>query len=343
MIVTCPNCDTHFSVSESALGTKGRTVRCARCSHKWHQIPPSENSDEIPLEMPPAEQVAAQSRETLAEHMFANEEDGRAGGLDVDLAEATPDFGSLLEEDPVEAAPEAEKEEEDPFAKISELMMASAPEPIPDVFASPAPKPAVRRKGAAGLWLLLVVLLTGSAGAGLYFLQDKVIDRWPDAARYYTQLGLRNEVVGAGLTFRNYNSERLVQDANEVLIVRGVIANTTEQPHEVPLLRLALYNNQTLLQEKIISPPQTMLDAHGTVGFRITLDQPDANATRFEVTFTAAKPPAKDIDVAPPPASASAPAATAPAPPAAAVVPSVPAPPAASPAPPPTPARAPAK
>jgi hypothetical protein len=44
-----------------------------------------------------------------------------------------------------------------------------------------------------------------------------------------------------------------------------------------------------LLQEKIINPPQPTLDVHGTVGFRITLPQPDANASRFEVTFTAPK------------------------------------------------------
>jgi hypothetical protein len=243
--------------------------------------------------MPPmASPQGGRSRETLAENLFSG------GVLDDDagvrLATAAPiDFGSMPAESSAGGDDKAE-DDEDPFAKISELMMGSTPEPIPDVFASVPPKPAPRRKGAAGLWLLLVVLLSGSAGAGLYFLQDRVIDHWPEAARYYDQLGLRNEVVGAGLTFRNYNSERLVQDSNEVLIVRGVIANTTEQPHEVPLLRLALYNNQTLLQEKIISPPQTTLYARGTVGFRITLDQPDANASRFEVTFTAAKPPVTD-------------------------------------------------
>jgi predicted Zn finger-like uncharacterized protein len=299
MIITCPHCDTHFAVSEAALGTKGRTVRCARCSHKWHQGPRIDDvDDEIPLEMPPmvASPRVGRPRETLAEHMFAG-----TGEPDVDdrpHASKAADFGSMPAESPAAGDVKA-ADDEDPFAKISELMMSSVPEPIPDVFASVPPKPAPRRKGAAGLWLLLVALLTGSAGAGLYFLQDKVIDHWPEAARYYDEFGLRNEVVGAGLTFRNYNSERLVQDANEVLIVRGVIANTTEQPHEIPLLRLALYNNQTLLQEKIISPPQTMLDAHGTIGFRITLDQPDANASRFEVTFTAAKPPVAKDDATP--------------------------------------------
>jgi hypothetical protein len=150
----------------------------------------------------------------------------------------------------------------DPFAHISELMMSRPPEPIPDVFAEPPPRPMPRRKGAIGLWVLLATFLLASLVAGLYFFQDRIIDHWSETAHLYEELGIRNEVVGAGLAFRNYNSERLVQDNNEVLIVRGVIANTTDQPREIPLLRLALYNNQTQLQEKIISPPQTTLEAN---------------------------------------------------------------------------------
>jgi hypothetical protein len=33
------------------------------------------------------------------------------------------------------------------------------------------------------------------------------------------------------------------------------------------------------------------LDAHGSVGFRITLEQPDPSASRFEVTFASARGP----------------------------------------------------
>lgn len=289
MIVTCPSCDTRFSVPQSALGPRGRTLRCARCGHKWHQDA-EHHAEDLPLEAPPANLRPAG---TLAEHLSSDEPAAHP-----DFAFAAPGhhgFDAIPTNNPDEEAGEAGEAanggDEDPFAKISELMMARPPEPIPDVFASPS-KPAARRKGAAGLWLLVVVLLLASAGAGLYFFQDRILDRWPEAARYYEQLGLRNEVVGAGLAFRNYNSERLVQNDTEVLIVRGVIANTSDQPHEIPLLRLALYNNQKLLQEKIISPPQTMLEARGTVGFRITLDQPDADASRFEVTFTTPKPPA---------------------------------------------------
>jgi hypothetical protein len=161
---------------------------------------------------------------------------------------------------------------------------------MPDMFTPAKPKrPLPKRKGAFILWVVLLILFLAAAALGLYAFQDKLIDRWPGLAKYYEQIDARRDEVGAGLKFRNYNSERLMQDNNEVLIVRGVIVNDTEQKHDIPLLRLALYNGTALLQEKIISPPQAALDAKATVGFKVTLEQPDANATRFEVTFIAPK------------------------------------------------------
>ena len=37
MIVTCPSCAVRYLVDPRAIGAKGRKVRCARCSHTWHQ------------------------------------------------------------------------------------------------------------------------------------------------------------------------------------------------------------------------------------------------------------------------------------------------------------------
>lgn len=39
MIITCPNCSTRFLIDPKALGTRGRTVRCRSCEHRWHQLP----------------------------------------------------------------------------------------------------------------------------------------------------------------------------------------------------------------------------------------------------------------------------------------------------------------
>src|SRR5258706_5749240 len=37
MILTCTSCDTRYSVDGSKFPAAGRTVRCAKCGHSWHQ------------------------------------------------------------------------------------------------------------------------------------------------------------------------------------------------------------------------------------------------------------------------------------------------------------------
>ncbi len=63
MILTCPSCDTRYSVDGAKFPAAGRTVRCAKCGHSWHQpgegeaVP--EAAPEIPTEAAPAAALAS--------------------------------------------------------------------------------------------------------------------------------------------------------------------------------------------------------------------------------------------------------------------------------------------
>jgi predicted Zn finger-like uncharacterized protein len=53
MILTCPSCDTRYSVDGSKFPAAGRTVRCAKCGHSWHQPGEAAEAERAP-ELPAA-------------------------------------------------------------------------------------------------------------------------------------------------------------------------------------------------------------------------------------------------------------------------------------------------
>jgi predicted Zn finger-like uncharacterized protein len=52
MILTCSSCDTRYSVDGSKFPAAGRTVRCAKCGHSWHQA--GETAEPVPEPLAPA-------------------------------------------------------------------------------------------------------------------------------------------------------------------------------------------------------------------------------------------------------------------------------------------------
>lgn len=54
MILSCPNCATRYVLDPAKLRPLGRTVRCARCGHTWHEEAPPFTLDELDAATPPA-------------------------------------------------------------------------------------------------------------------------------------------------------------------------------------------------------------------------------------------------------------------------------------------------
>ena len=299
MFISCPNCGTQFSVPDTALGANGRTLKCAKCAHKWFQNPPQDDfgldEDSFPPPPPPSPKPAPKPRPAAVPKAPEPEpepvDDGP--GLDFDDAPSPSSNG---------AEPGFDLDLDDAPPPLPEMAgargMSADPGddgPPPGLAGQPAAAPR-RKGGTAGLWLLLLLLLLACAGGGAYYYQDKVVELWPPADHLLLEAGLRHEKPGAGLELRNAGTpERMIFNETDVLIVRGVIANISDRTRPVPPMKLMLLDkDHKVVQEKTDQPPVTSLDTGGTASFKIQLPRPDPNAVEVNVIFVdAAEAPAK--------------------------------------------------
>jgi hypothetical protein len=215
-------------------------------------------------------------------------------------------FQDQPEPEPVESLVSEEPTEEEPIdpEKIPD------PEPIPQVLTSQDTEAAPPKK----LWVKLVaagvagLAIIGTA-AGLFFARASIMAALPWTKSLYDKVGLSGEVLGAGLDIRGVKSDRETEAGIDILIVRGVIANISDKPRDVPLIRVALYDaSGKEVQSTIVPPLKPQIEPAGNIGFRARLPDPSPLARRLEVTFTDKDPRAapKDAPAGTPPEKAKA-------------------------------------
>jgi hypothetical protein len=188
--------------------------------------------------------------------------------------------------EPAEAAA-GDGDEDEPGAVDTPEDMPE-PEPIPQGITTPPPQSDGEKKMGLGLRIAIsaaVVLVV--LAAGLYLGRGSIVAYWPQAERGYAAVGLSADTLGDGLEFRNVKPERDVENGTDVLVVRGIIANISDVPRDVPLIRVAIYDaDRDLVQSMVISPSKRRLGPGDTITFHARLLNPPATARGAEVFFT---------------------------------------------------------
>jgi len=269
MIITCPECETRYTVKAAAFKAPGRKVRCANCSNEWFQAPPEDAPKPVELEDPAEETPAAPAPTPEAEPAPEPE------AAPPSVAEEAPVVSKPVITRPA-AADDASDMQEEEFAPADEPPVAS-----PASFAS-TPKPRQSRTVLLG-WAALILFVTAFFGSLLAFRGD-VARYWPATASLYTMIGL--PVAEQGMEFRQVVYERAVENGLTVLSIRGEIVNVTEERGSVPRVRVALRDAEGQeLYHYFFAIPEAELDAGATAEFVTRLSSPPTAARDLVLRF----------------------------------------------------------
>lgn len=213
-------------------------------------------------------------------------------------------FGSDAEPEPIESFSGGG---DDRSLQTTSLDDLEEPEPIPEVFKSPesvieddeeilSKIPSLRKKQKKGgsvvgkVVAVMAAILVGGIVAGAIVAREEIVKQWPDAAGLYEMIGLEAEPIGAGLTINKPNSDRVLENGKDVLVVTAQISNVTDQPRPVPHIRVALFNaGNEEVQAIVVAPVAQQVAPGETLNFTARLVEPAATARRLEVTFVKAE------------------------------------------------------
>jgi len=101
MIVSCPSCATRYLIDPTALGGEGRTVRCAKCSHTWHEQPPADMPKRIDILPPDNEPRPVPFGSNLPAIVAKRQRANRLGWLAVAAAVVIIVGGGILARGPI--------------------------------------------------------------------------------------------------------------------------------------------------------------------------------------------------------------------------------------------------
>jgi predicted Zn finger-like uncharacterized protein len=264
MILTCPQCTTRYQADGSKFPAAGRSVRCAKCGHVWHQIGPQPEPDpdaEIEVHEPSPADVSAPPQS---------------------VADMSPSrHTSVLDEPPsVVSAPRVAA-----FAPSATVDSDFAADDAPVVRARSG-TPWAGRIAVLGGWAMLVGLVLVIGWAAVSF-RDNIATWLPQTSSLYSAAGL--PVSARGIDFADVNRQLESEDGQQVLAVTGRIVNRSNHELTVPLVRVALYDgDRHELYHWTFVPGVSTLKPGQSSKFRTRLSSPPVGTRDIEVRFAKA-------------------------------------------------------
>jgi predicted Zn finger-like uncharacterized protein len=257
MQIVCPNCQTSYGVTPTALGPEGRNVRCAKCKQVWHARP----------------------EEALHPHGLAAAEPAEARG---EAAEQT------AEDWPESEAPHVESPSLAPGGAEAGANW-SAEASRSEVTDNDEPRARRWRPGRISASRPHFGLSTGVAAmaaliAGLIIWRTDVVRLLPQTAAFFKLAGINVNL--RNLTIEDVRVSTETVNGAPVTVIEGAVAATGFKPAEIPRLRFIVrdasgtpvYAWNTVLEPAVVNPGEK-------VQFKSRLASPPPNGHDLIVRF----------------------------------------------------------
>lgn len=144
-------------------------------------------------------------------------------------------------------------------------------------------KPSVAMLAGIGALVALVVI-----AVVLILARGPLVSAFPGAGGLYRAVGLLGDEVGAGLEIRDVRTARQRDGADEMLTIEGTVANVTDQPLDLPSIRVSLSDADGEEIHFVTVPPEMPNVPPGeTTSFEAVIVNPSAVVRRVKVKFVA--------------------------------------------------------
>ncbi|GGD72112.1 zinc-ribbon domain-containing protein [Croceicoccus mobilis] len=263
MQIACPACHTRYSVPDTAIGAKGRTVRCAKCRHSWYQ---AGSEEAIEAEGPPPVDTPEDAPAPPADPA------PMAEGWDEQPEAEEPTVTTEVEDAPSGFSPrEGVTQQDEVFgerpspATYEEVVIEETivTETVAEPYEEPEPVDAeyedldTPRRGAGRIVVICLVLLV-LAAAGIY-----------GAVRYFgapdwlpvgqTTFGAPSESLVLDFSRDDFDHKDL-PNGRQLVATSGTITNTGTKIERVPPILVVLRDSQDrIVYSWEIDPPKSEL------------------------------------------------------------------------------------
>lgn len=258
MRIYCPKCKVGYEIDEALIPAAGKKLRCSYCQ----EVFTAHREDLI---------AAPQIVQPFLEQ-----------------SETENDASANMPETEEKSFSEPTTEIKDMFQRLAE----QSENLVKEELEMPAYKKAfskfkfglgLNRRSNRRVWgsaLILLALLL------LYNYRYEVVRAVPFLNFVYSAVGIKARIPGEGLEFQNISWNKIEENGNVMLEVKGFIHNPTESEIAIPVMRVEMLDKDALLLQSVNQNPLLKsLKPGGRVAVSVIIKKPVPNAKYVYLTF----------------------------------------------------------